>query len=365
MAQLTLTLRRLWPLLSLMLIVVGVVLICMPLPAAGQRFVVLMLVNLVLVVSLYMFVGNSGVLSFGHTSFVAIGAYASGLLTMTSIRKMVLIPEASEFLVQIQLPWFQALVVGAVLAMLFAGVVGIPLMRLSGLAASISTLSVLIIVYVVASNWESVTAGKSSLPVPMYTGIGNALILALITMTVAFIYQNTRHGLSLRASREDEEAAKSVGVNITRERWIAFTLSAFFTGIGGALYGHYLGNLFPDSFYLAAAFFPIAMLVVGGINSLAGAVIGTVLLSVVGEVMRVMEGGLEIGPLVIDAPSGLREVGWAIIMLLILIFRPRGLTNNKEITWPWHSLVQRPKGLTGGKTSRPSSKDTTETKLPV
>ncbi|MFH1091256.1 MAG: branched-chain amino acid ABC transporter permease [Pseudomonadota bacterium] len=347
MPQLTLYLKRVWPLLSLILIVVGVVLVCLPLPESGQRFVVLMLVNLVLVVSLYIFVGNSGVLSFGHTSFVTIGAYTSGLFTMTAVRKAVLIPGASELLVQIQLPWFQALLAGAVLAMLFAAVTGIPLMRLSGLAASISTLSLLIIVNVVASYWETVTSGKSSLPVPMYTGIGNALILALITMTVAFIYQNTRSGLRLRASREDEEAAKSVGVNITRERWIAFTLSAFFTAIGGALYGHYLGNLFPDSFYLATAFFPIAMLVVGGINSLSGAVIGTVLLSVVGEVMRVMEGGLEIGPLVIHAPSGLREVGWAVIMLLVLIFRPRGLTNNKEITWPWGPLVQRPKAQPG------------------
>jgi len=345
MNKLTFYLRSVWPLLSLLLIVVGTVLVCKPLPAAGQRFVVLMLVNVVLVVSLYMFVGNSGVLSFGHTSFVAVAAYASGLMTMGTMRKTVLIPEAPQILQQLNLPWLPAMLIGALLATVMAVMLGIPLMRLSGLAASISTLSLLIITYTVACHWEQVTGGKASLPVPMYTAVDNALILAVITMTVAFFYQKTRNGLRLRASREDEEGAKAVGVNIFWERYIAFTLSAFFTGLGGALYGHFIGALFPDMFYLATTFFPIAMLIVGGVNSLAGAVIGTVVMSVLGEVMRVMERGLEIGSLVIDAPSGLREVGWAFIMLFILIYRPRGLTNNKEITWPWKPLVQRPKDM--------------------
>ena len=149
-------------------------------------------------------------------------------------------------------------------------------MRLSGLPASIASFSLLLVVYTVIKQWRAVTAGPSVLGgMPLDTDVRSALVWVLVVMGLAFAFQISRIGRRLRASREDAIAAKASGVRIIRERVFAFTLSAFIVGVGGALYGHLLGSFDPNAFYLQATFLMMVMLVFGGINSLAGAVVGT------------------------------------------------------------------------------------------
>jgi branched-chain amino acid transport system permease protein len=193
-----------------------------------------------------------------------------------------------------------------------------------------------LIVHTVANNWEQVTRGRLTMfGLPSNAGtIPATLVCALIAMAAAYAFQESRFGLRLRASREDEVAAKAIGINVARERRIAFVLSAVFVGAGGFLFGEFIGSFNPDVFFIGITFLTIAMLVVGGMNSLAGAVIGTVVITAVAETLRRVEEGISVGSLDIPGRPGLREAGLAGVMLLILIFRPSGITGGREIPWP-------------------------------
>ncbi|MGH3041572.1 MAG: ABC transporter permease, partial [Gaiellaceae bacterium] len=198
-----------------------------------DRTVINMLVNLTLVVGLYLFVGNSGVFSFGHIAFMAVGAYTAAILTIPVEQKGFLFTAMPDFLRDIHLGTVPAILAGGAVAATFALIVSVPLMRLSGLAAGLGTFAVLVIVNDVAKNWEEVTNGLSGLPgVPQTTTVGSALVWALLALAVAFLFQQTRACLRLRASREDAIAARAIGVKIGRERRISFCLSAFVMGVG-------------------------------------------------------------------------------------------------------------------------------------
>jgi branched-chain amino acid transport system permease protein len=141
-------------------------------------------------------------------------------------------------------------------------------------------------------------------------------------------------GLRLRSSREDEVAARSLGIGVIRERTVAFVLSGFIVGIGGALFVQVIGTATPDQFYLSITFLVIAMLVVGGVNSLAGAVVGAIALSVALETLRRIEEGANLGFVHLPGRPGLSAVGLALTLLIILAVRPEGLTRGRELPVP-------------------------------
>lgn len=331
-------LRSIWPLLSLALVVTGIALVASVAPITVQRRVAEAFVTLVAVVGLYIFVGNSGILSFGNVSFMAIGAYVSAILTMRPAAKAMFLPGLPELIKQAQWVPIPAALAGGLVAAVLAFLVGVPLMRLSGIAASIATFALLSITRIGIGNWNSVTGGQNSLMgFPIYTDIWTGLAWALIAMAAAFIYQETRSGLVLRASREDEIAAHAAGSHIYRHRLIAFVIGAFFSAIGGVLLGHYLGVVRIDTFYLDLTFNIVAILVIGGSGSLAGAVFGTIAIATMTELLRQAEVGFQIGTLHIAAPAGLADVIVALGMLLIILLRPRGITNGREVAWPFRS----------------------------
>ncbi len=300
-----------------------------------NRTVTNALIRVIIVVGLYIFVGNSGIISFGHIGFMAIGAYAAAWQTCCPDLKPYTMPGLPEILLNNTFPNLPASIAAGLLTVGVAFFVGYALMRLSGIAASIGTFAFLAIVNIIYSNWTSVTGGTSSISgLPIYITIWNSLAWTLITVTVAFVYQRSRYGLSLRASREDEIAAKAAGVNIFRQRLLAFMISAFFMGIGGVLYGGFIGILSPDAFYLNFTLITMAMLVVGGLNSLSGAVIGVIVLSVFIEVLLQIESGISLGGLTLSIPAGMQEIGLGVLMIVILIFCKGGITGNREITFP-------------------------------
>jgi branched-chain amino acid transport system permease protein len=328
--------NRYWPVLGPSLIVTAVAVAALLLDQSElTRVAMRLLIFVVLTAGLYMFAGNSGVISFGHISFMAIGAYVSALLTIPVERKAFLLPNLPGFLADAHLPFFWAAVVGGLVAMVVAVVLGLPLMRLNGLAAGIGTFSFLIIVRVVSGNWDAVTLGTGAMTgVPTDLTLPRALLGALVVIVAAWLYQESRSGRRLRATREDPSAALGVGISIVRERTIAFALSAFFVAIGGALYGHFVGILSPDDFYLSTTFLVIAMLVVGGVGSLAGAVLGVVAVTAVAEALLRVEYGFDAGFAHVKAPAGIQELGLAFFLLLVLIFRPKGIMGGHEIRWP-------------------------------
>jgi branched-chain amino acid transport system permease protein len=319
------------------------------------------LIYVLLTVALYVFVGNSGLISFGHVGFMAIGAYAGALLTIPALTKELILPDLPGPLADAHLPATAALLVAAAFAALVAYLVSVPLMRLSGLAASIATLSLLVIIQDILNNYDALTGGAGTLTgIPQNASEGTLLAWVLIAVFVAFAYQNSRFGLRLRASREDEVASRAVGIRVERERRIAFTLSAALTAGAGALYAFHVGSLTPSAFYLQVTFLVVAMLVVGGMRSLTGAVAGAVVLAAFSLAFDQLEAGDPLGPISLDLPDGSREILFGAFVLGVLVWRPDGLSGGREVRlgvltprWPSgrnHALTKRPLGKSGSST---------------
>jgi branched-chain amino acid transport system permease protein len=224
-----------------------------------------------------------------------------------------------------------SLLLAAAAGGVLAFVVGMPLMRLSGLAAGIATFAVLEIVHNLLREWTKVGPGATTLSlVPETTGVLQATVGALVAIAVAFAYQRSRLGRLLRASREDAAAAQGAGVSVHRQRLWAFTLSGALAGFAGGLYVHLLGSITTEQVYLELTFVTLAMLVVGGVASLWGAVLGALVISGLDSLLTEAEEGIR----GVDLPGGTRLIALGAIMALMLILRPSGLTGGREFSLP-------------------------------
>ena len=296
-----------------------------------ETYVLNTLVNVTIVVALYLFIGNSGVLSFGHISFVAVGAWAAGVLSVPVEEKPATMPNLAGFLRDTTLGNTPSLAIAAAAGAAFALVVGLPLMRLSGLAAGIATFGVLEITHNVLRYWETIGPGLNAFSaVPETTGLVQAASGAVIAVAVAFAYQRSRYGRMLRATREDAAAARAVGVSVYRQRLVAFVLSGALAGFAGGLLVHLL-PVTAESAYLDLTFITLAMLVIGGLTSLWGAVVGAVAVSAVDSFLAEAENGVRLAGRLLDLPSGTRIVVVGVFMALVLILRPTGITGGREV----------------------------------
>ena len=340
----TATVRKVWPLVFLMgLLTVTWALIDSFGGVVYQGYGVLMFLNLMIVLALQIFSGNSGVVSFAAASFVAFGAYFSALLTIPPDQKtfqFTTMPHwLSSWIFPAQLTTLEGTLAGAGFAAVIAILLAPPIVRLAGVQAGIATLAILVMTNVFLVQTTSITRGTSTLySVPQTTTYLSLLVWSLIFVTVAFLFKQSRFGLRLRASRENERAARSVAVRVPRERAIAWVLSGFVAGVAGALYGHYFVTFSPSDFYLNTngldlVILPIAMLVVGGAASVTGAVVGCYFVMVVYTFFNRWEVD-GFGGTVSTAPAGTSNLALAALLLLALILRPRGLSGGKEIAWP-------------------------------
>lgn len=290
-----------------------------------------MLIRVTVVVGMGVFIGNSGIMSFGHVGFMCIGAFAAAWATTEPMVKAITLPGLPEWLGTHQYGFALATAGAALLSALVALPLGIALGRLAGIAASIATFAFLAIVNSVYANWDSVTGGTGSLiNIPTVVGPWTALAFACLAIAVAFAFQRSRTGLMLRATREDEVAAGACAIPTSRVRLMAFVLSAALVGMGGALHAQFLGVLSVDAFYLGLSFVTLAMLVVGGIGSLTGAVTGVLAVTALVELLRAGEAGLALGSVRLALPPGSQEIGLGIFLALVLVFRPAGLVGTRE-----------------------------------
>jgi branched-chain amino acid transport system permease protein len=302
------------------------------------------LVKVAIVVALYVFIGNSGVLSFGHISFVALGAWTAGVLTVPPSEKPAIMPNLAGFLQHRHVDNVESLVLAAIVGGIAALLVGIPLMRLSGLAAGIATFAVLEITHNLLQYQERIGPGLNAFSsVPETTGLRQAAIGAVVCIVVAFLYARSRFGRLLRATREDAAAARAIGASVYRQRLVAFTVSGFLAGLGGGLYVHLL-PVQVNSVYLDLTFITLAMLVVGGATSLFGAVVGALAVSALDSWLSVAENGTSLFGWHIDLPSGTAEIVVGVLMATVLILRPSGLTGGRELRLrgvPWRAFASR------------------------
>ena len=326
--------RALVQLAAPVLLVIATGLACGLAGRATEIEILSALVSVSTVVAVYVFVGNSGVLSFGQISFVALGAFTSGVMTIPLDSKTGVLPQLFPILRDHTIGNVPSLALAALVGGVAALLVGIPLMRLSGLAAGIATFAVLEITHNLLREWNAIGPGATTLAlVPETTDAWQATIGAIVVIVAAFVYQQSRLGRKLRATREDPAAAAGVGINVHRERLWGFVLSGALSGLAGGLLVHLLGSITTEDVYLELTFLTLAMLVVGGSTSLLGAVVGALLVSGIDTFLSHAEDGVGIG-FTIDLPQGTRLVLLGVLMAAMLVLRPTGVTGGRELSLP-------------------------------
>ncbi|MBI3763514.1 MAG: branched-chain amino acid ABC transporter permease [Chloroflexi bacterium] len=288
---------------------------------------------LILVVSLNLSNGFTGVFSLGHVGFMALGAYGSALLTLPLREKHDYLPKLPAWLAGLHfdfhlgafpLGFLAATIVAAVVVSLVALLVGLVLMRLSGHFVAVATLGFLVIVRVVLINADDLTRGSRTFSnVTAYTDLGWVWAWALVTLYVVWRIKRSQFGRAMFAQREDRWAAQSIGIALMPPRLLAFVVGAFFTAVAGSLYAHFITSFSPNAFYFDLTFRVITMLVVGGMGSVSGSVIGAVLVIGLAEALRRIED--------VTLLYGLSQIILAVIFILIIIFRREGLLGQREI----------------------------------
>ena len=297
-----------------------------------DRIATSLCISLVLVLGLQVFMGNSGILSFAHVGFMGIGAYTSAVLTIPAQMKGMALPDIYPVLAGIQLSPYLAMVVGGLVAAAVAAAVSYPLMRLSDSAAVITSFGLLVVIYTVLTHWSQITNGPRTLfGLPRATDLWLAAGVAVLAVVAALAFKESRSGRLLRASRDDEVAAAALGAHIPNLRWRAFVLAALFAGIGGALWGHFITSFSPRAFYLRETFVILGMLVIGGANTVTGAVVGTFIVTIAYESLRGLEASLNASGMFTEQVVGLTEIVLALAMIAVLVWRPGGLFPSREV----------------------------------
>jgi branched-chain amino acid transport system permease protein len=275
-------------------------------------------IYLVLTLSLQLALGFTGLINLGHIAFFAIGAYVSALLTLSGV------------------PFIIALLLAGIISALFGFLLSIPTNKLKGDYLALASLAFTFIIYIVALNWTSLTRGPLGLPgipKPLIFGISFSsnlsfliliIVIALITYFVIKRIVDSPFGKVLEATRDNELATKILGKNTFKIKAIALMVSAFFAGIAGSLYAHYITYIDPSSFTIMQLIPILCIVIIGGLASLKGTFIATVILILLPEPLRFLGFPSSIvGPM--------RELIYAIILLLILIYKPKGFFGKVEL----------------------------------
>ncbi|MDA7948546.1 MAG: branched-chain amino acid ABC transporter permease [Hyphomicrobiaceae bacterium] len=324
---------------TLVILTVPVVLALVISEALGIRVVdriaTIFCINLVLVLGLQVFMGNSGILSFAHVGFMGIGAYASAVLSMPLQMKGMALPELYPIVKAIEISPYLGMVVGGLVAAGVAAAVSYPLMRLSDAAAVITSFALLVVLHTIMVHWHQMTNGPRTLfGVQSATTLYIAAGVAILMIFIALIFRESRTGILLRAARDDEVAAGAIGTNISNMRWRGFVLSAFMAGIGGALWAHFITSFSPNAFYLKETFVILGMLVIGGAGTVSGAVLGAFVVTAAFELLRLIENSINLSGVLPTQLVGLTEIALACAMIGILIVRPSGIISAREVAFP-------------------------------
>lgn len=288
-------------------------------------------VNLILVFGLQITMGNSNVANLGHISFTGIAAYAAGILAAPLAIKATGIPDAPFGLGTFELHHVPSAMVGVVVGTVLAFLTGLVLTRQTGIAYSIATLALLVIVHTVLTNWVQLTRGPVAFyGIPIKANTVSLMLIAGACGILARLFRDSRWGLQLRSSGEDVLAAEASGVSVKRLRLVAWTLSGFVLSIGGVMYAYMVGTISPRSFYFDAVFLTLAMLILGGMRSVSGALTGAVIVTLGTELMRWLESAPVIFGGKLPQVFGLTGFFLGIVIVLFMALRPDGLVGDEE-----------------------------------
>jgi branched-chain amino acid transport system permease protein len=292
--------------------------------AVTQPVLIIFLVNLPVVIGLQTFSGNSGVISFGHVAFMAIGAYTAALMSTPVLIKQTEIGNAPAFIQNAHFGFVGSTLIAIGVSACVAFPLGFVFARLAHpAAASIASLGWLVIVQTIIANWYSVTHGTATFyGIPSYTTVWRALICCILVIAAAMIFRRSPLGYGLRATKSNPLVARAIGVNMVRARVAAWVLSAALAAVGGVLYAGYLVSLAPSNFFFSLTVTILVMAIIGG-PTVSGAVFGAALISILNEVLRRVETA--------TSQTGLSTIVVAAIFTVLIMIRPEGLLGRWEL----------------------------------
>lgn len=283
---------------------------------------------LVISIGFQVFVGSTGAISFGHPAFVALGAYAAGIVALPAAVQATALAHLPQWLAQIDLGFWPALLVAGLIPAVLALVIGPVVMRLTGIAAGIMTFGLLVMVNEAIRSATPLTRGNATFyGLPAVPGVKEGLIVVVAATALSLAYKFSRWGLRARAVSQDPVAAEVAGIRVVRARVAAFVLSAFICGVGGGLMAFYLTAFSAKSFYVGMVLPMMIIVLLGGMNSVAGVLTGALALTIWEHVMRL----IETGGLGFSVPAGLSQLTLGLGLVAILYFRPTGIWGSGEI----------------------------------
>lgn len=299
---------------------------------------VLMGIYSIATVSLNLTNGYAGLFSLGHAAFMAIGAYTSTLLTFPLVlREAYELPLLPSFLggPNFVWPFFPALCAGGALASCAALLIGAPVLRLRGHYLSVASLGFVVIVTTLAKTLKSITRGPMGISaIPSYTNVYWTYLWLFITIYVVWRMVNSRFGRAIMALREDETAAQVLGIYPMKYKLLSFVVGAFFAGIAGGLYAHFTKAIRPFEFSFFLTFQIVVMLILGGMGTTAGPIVGAVSLLALRYALKPLEEHFKI--------YGMIELIYAVLLIAVMLWKPEGLVGKRK---------SFKKAVTGGKSS--------------
>ena len=263
--------------------------------------ITLVLINIVLAVSLNLIVGFTGQLCLGHAGFMSIGAYISAIITQRA-----------------GMPFLVSIFIGAIIACVFAALIGYPTLKLTGDYFAITTLAFCEIIRIIIMNIDSVGGARGFTGIPRKTTFTLAFLFMVATVVVIYNIIHSSQGRAMLSVRENEIAAESMGINAFKYKMMAFIIGAFFAGLAGGLYSHYMGYIQPTSFDFNKSIDYLTFVVFGGMGSLSGSIIATIILTFLPELLRSMQ--------------DFRMIVYPLALIILMIFRPQGLLGDKEVS---------------------------------
>lgn len=305
--------------------------------AARDLLIKELLVNLILVLGLQVFIGSTGVLSFGHLAFAQAAAYGVALVSIPVATKARQLPDVPFGLGGVHLGPLPATLVGIAVAVALGAVVGIAVARAGGLAATMITLAVLFVADSSVKNWDQLTKGAGGLSgVPVLRGSGWLWLAALAALVIAHGFAESRRGRFAIATREDEIAAPSLGIGLFGARYGAWLVSMVLVGLAGALRVQVIGSTNPKQYTLDVAVLLLAMLVVGGMRTVSGAVLGTLVITAGTEAFR------QLGdPDRLDIDR-FPDLFLGVALLAVMLLRPGGLLGDADLQAWLRRRLRRP-----------------------
>lgn len=296
-----------------------------------KTVVILLFINVILAAATNFTNGITGIFSLGTASFMAIGAYVGSLLTLPPDMKYSRIQGIPAFIAEIKLPFFAALLISGLFAAVFAGIIGIPILRAKGHYLAVITLGTVIVVKSLLDNLTSITNGSRGISgMEGYSTLPVTVLVTVLSLYVMYRIKTSSLGRGMIALKNDEDAAESLGISRLRVRLFSFMISAFFAGIGGCLWAHLQRSIAPSMFYLTETFMILEMSVLGGMESLSGAIPGAAIITFFPYLLSDFSTGGEIFGIKVPKINGITNIVMSVLFILVMIFRKGGIFREND-----------------------------------